>query len=382
MTAKLTFALIINPLAGIGGSVALKGSDGKDTVHKALQLGAQKQAPKRVAQCLQPLLAYKEQLHFITCKGEMGEQTLKQLGFHYQLLDLPNFKADKSTAEDSKNACKQLRNHKLDLLLFAGGDGTARDICSIIQEDIPVLGIPAGVKIHSSVYAISPKGASEILQAFIQGDLVNIGIGEVRDLDEQAYRQAQIKAQHFGDMRVPQLGYFVQATKQGGIESPELALEELQAEVETLIAEQQQLEPNTLFLIGAGKTTEHLFTGMGYSTSLLGIDALVGKQIVQQDLTAKQISTLIKQHPATQIFISVIGRQGHIIGRGNQQLSAANLTHIGKANIKILATKSKIKSLCGRPLIIDSGNSQLDSDWSGSIEVITGYQDKILYPLI
>lgn len=382
MPASFTFGLIINPIAGVGGALALKGSDGKDTVAQALHLGAHKQAAKRVASCLQPLLAYQHQLHFITCPNEMGELTLKQLGFSYELLDLPDFNPHASTALDTQNACYKMRELAPDLLLFAGGDGTARDVCAIIQETLPVLGIPAGVKIHSSVYAISPQGASEVLQAFVRGELVNIGAGEVRDLDEQAYRQGQVKAKHFGDMRVPQLGYFVQATKQGGIECPELALEELQAEIENLLAEQQQIEPQTLFLIGAGNTMQQIFARMGYHTSLLGIDALIGERIVCQDMNAAQIAELLEQQPVTQVFISVIGRQGHIIGRGNQPLSAKNLTRIGKSNIKVIATKGKIKSLENRPLVIDSGDATLDKQWAGSIEVITGYQDRILYPLI
>lgn len=380
-SSKLTFGLIINPYAGIGGSVALKGSDGEQIVNQAFALGAQKKAAKRVEQCLHPLLEYKDKIRFITCASEMGEGSLKTLGFDYELIELPNHNPQKTTAKDTQAACEKMRSLSLDLLLFAGGDGTARDVCSIINEDIPVLGIPCGVKIHSSVYAISPKGATEVLQAFIEGELVNISLGEVRDLDEQAYRKEQIRAKHFGDMRVPQLGYFVQATKQGGVESEELVLEDLQAQVENIISQQQELEPDTLFLIGAGKTTHHIFSHLGFETSLLGVDALVGHEIIQQDLTAKQISELLTQYPAVRVFISVIGRQGHIVGRGNQQFSPENLKRIGKHNLIVLASKGKIRSLEGRPLIIDSSDTQLDASWASSIEVITGYEDTILYPL-
>lgn len=377
----LRFGLIINPYAGIGGAVALKGSDGENIVNQALALGAEKKAAKRVEQCLAPLLAHQSSISFITCAADMGENSLKALGFEYELIDIPNFNPAHTSSKDSQAACQQMLNQNLDLLLFAGGDGTARDVCAVIHSDLPVLGIPCGVKIHSSVYAISPKGATDVLEAFIEGKLVNMGLGEVRDLDEQAYRQEQVRVKHFGEMRVPQLGYFVQATKQGGVESSELVLEDLQAHIERFIEEQQDIEPDTLFLIGAGKTTHYIFSQLGFDTSLLGVDALVGDRIIQKDLTAKQMGVLLDQYTHVRVFISVIGGQGHIIGRGNQQFSADNLKRIGKENLVILASKGKIRSLEGRPLIIDSSDALLDASWAGSIEVITGYQDCILYPL-
>lgn len=370
----ITFGLIINPYAGIGGAVGLKGSDGEQIVKEALARGARRKANERSQHTLLELLPYKDKIQFVTAPAEMGESTLKELGFSYQVVDA-NIPQENTQAIHTKIAAQTILQHQVDILLFAGGDGTARDICSVVAEAIPVLGIPAGVKIHSSVYGVTPKATAEVLLALLEGQLVDIRDAEVRDLDEEAFRNNQVRAMHYGDMRVPQLGHFVQSVKQGGVESEELVLADIAAWVS------ESMQDDTLYLIGSGKTTAAIMAELGLDNTLLGVDAVLNHQLIAQDLTEKQIQELLTQYPHAKAIVSIIGGQGHVFGRGNQQLSSEVLKRLGKENIVLVSAKSKITALEGRPLIMDSGDIELDKAWAGTIEVVTGYRDHIVHAL-
>ncbi|GGY31912.1 ATP-NAD kinase [Bacterioplanes sanyensis] len=366
--------LIINPLAGIGGAVALKGSDGEATVAEALARGAEKKAALRTRLALEPLRELTSQCQWLTARGEMGADVLQAMGFQYQLVEgfTP---AEPTTAADTQQLAALLLEHSVDALVFAGGDGTARDVCRTVGEQVPVLGIPAGVKIHSGVFGITPRACGEILQRFLTGQLVDIREAEVRDLDEDGYRAQQVRAKHFGDMRVLQTGQFVQAVKQGGVESQELVLADMAAGYVS------DMEDDVLYLIGSGKTTQAVMTELGLEGTLLGVDAVLDGQLLAQDLTEQDVQYWLQRYPKRRALISAMGGQGHIFGRGNQQFSAAVIRAIGKANFDVMATKTKLTSLQGRPLIVDSSDPELDQAWSGSIEVITGYQDRVIYPV-
>ena len=155
--------LIINPISGMGGSVGLKGTDGKEILQKAIELGAIPNALNRTRQVLRDLDSIKKKIKFYTCPGAMGEDVLKELDFNYELIVHPIFEnietEYQTSAEHTRIACELLKKTgNLRLLLFAGGDGTARDILSVVDKDIPCLGIPTGVKIYSSVFSLNPKG--------------------------------------------------------------------------------------------------------------------------------------------------------------------------------------------------------------------------------
>lgn len=370
----LTIGLIINPYAGIGGSVGLKGSDGAETVSEAFARGAIPKARERAAQALQLLIDQTANIQFISVAGAMGGDLLATLPFPFRLLeaDIP---LTHTQAQDTAKAARLMLQEKPDLLLFAGGDGTARDICVVVADRLPVLGIPAGVKIHSGVYGITPKASGEVIKALLAGQLVDIREAEVRDLDEEAFRHNQVRAKHFGEMRVPQLGHFVQAVKEGGVESQELVLADIAAWVVA------NMDVDTLYLIGSGKTTAAIMDELSLSNTLLGVDAVFNGELVAADLTAKDILGLLQEHSQAKAILSVMGGQGHIIGRGNQQFSPEVLRRLGKDNLLLVSTKTKISGLNGRPLIIDSGDPELDQEWAGTIEIITGYKDQIVYPL-
>ncbi|MFT7194700.1 MAG: putative polyphosphate/ATP-dependent NAD kinase, partial [Rheinheimera aquimaris] len=227
MANLFRLGLIINPLAGLGGSVGLKGSDGQ--AQKALALGAKPQAMQRVKTALTELLAQKDKFEILTVAGDMGHSVCKELGLQSQVIYTPPLWP--SSASDTENAARLLAQQGVDILLFAGGDGTARNICAAVADNTTVLGIPAGVKIHSGVYAISPQAAGKLVAKLVAGELVSLSEAPVMDIDEQAFRTGVVKARRFGEMRIPALLRYVQSVKMGGRESEELVLADLAAYV-------------------------------------------------------------------------------------------------------------------------------------------------------
>lgn len=363
--------LIINPLAGLGGTVGFKGSDG--LAEEALAKGAIAKAGLRTQTALAVLDDVRSQISMITCPGAMGETDLQLLGWDYTLVDLPSRAV--STASDTQRAARLLKQQGVDLILFAGGDGTARDICEAVGDTCAVLGIPAGVKIHSGVYGITPRAAGEVVKLLVSGQLVDLKVQDVRDIDEHAFRNNQVTAKLFGEMLVPEAGQFVQAVKQGGIEHEALVLDDMSHYIA------REMHDDVLYLVGSGKTTAHLMEYLDLPNTLLGIDAVLNGELIQADLSEQDILLLLMSYPMCKVIVSVIGGQGHVLGRGNQQLSAQVIRQIGRENIIILCTKTKLLNLQGRPLIVDSGDAELDAEIAGHIEIITGYQDKVFYPI-
>ena len=366
--------LIINPFAGIGGALALKGSDGAEIRTKALALGAQKKSADRTRLALAEISELKAKVHIYTAAGEMGEDLVKSMGFAYSVI----YHAGEEQTEgwDTENAASALLAQQVDLLLFAGGDGTARNVCQVITHQLPVLGVPAGCKIHSGVYAITPQAAGRVLAQVIQGKIVSLHQAEVMDIDEDLFRQGRVNARQFGEMQVPVELRYIQAVKMGGKESDELVLSDIAAQVIDIMA----TYPDHYFVMGSGSTVDFVMQELGLANTLLGVDLVQNQQLVASDLTAAELLDYIKTKP-TKLVITLIGGQGHIFGRGNQQLSPAAIRHVGKENILLIATKTKLTRLAGKPLISDSGDMDLDSELAGLIPVITGYRDQVLYPL-
>jgi predicted polyphosphate/ATP-dependent NAD kinase len=368
---------IVNPIAGIGGSVALKGSDGEGIAAQALLLGAVAKANDRAKLALEILQPYQQQLTVVTVNGAMGEDTAKALGFSVELAY--QTKQQVTTATDTENAVKALSTQRIDLLLFAGGDGTARNICRMVGDSMPVLGIPAGCKIHSGVYAITPKSAGRVVELMITNQLVSLTEADVMDIDESLFRQGVVKAKRYGEMQIPSELRYVQAVKSGGKESDELVLQDIAAHVINQMEDQ-------LFVIGSGSTTAFLMEELALNGTLLGVDVVSQQQVIQNDITEPELWALLNSHPQQKhqqpkLVITLIGGQGHIFGRGNQQLSPRIIEFIGKDNIIIIATKSKLTALAARPLIADTGDSKLDRHLTGFMPVITGYNDQVLYPV-
>lgn len=366
---QFKLGLIVNPVAGLGGSVALKGSDGEDTAAKAIALGAEPKSNSRTKAALEVLVPHQSNITIYTVNDEMGEQTAKALGFNTQVVYQSN---SPTTSDDTEAAARLLQQQGVDLILFAGGDGTARNICHAVEDSVPVLGIPAGCKIHSGVYAITPKAAGRVVEMLVKGELVTLSDADVMDIDEVAFRQGTVKAKRYGEMQVPSEVRYVQAVKNGGKETDELVLADIAAYVVS------EMDADTLYVMGSGSTVGAVMEEMGLENTLLGVDLVEDQALVGQDLTAQQLLELTTGHE-TKLVITLIGGQGHIFGRGNQQLSPALIKAIGRDNIIVVATKTKLQALNGRPLICDTGDSKLDDELSGYIRVTSGFNDHIMY---
>ncbi len=371
----LRLGLVINPLAGIGGTSGLKGSDGAATVAAARARGARPRAPERATACLRALDRQRDQITLLTWDGAMGAEAALAAGWEFQVCGTPA--NSETSADDTRNAAVALCQEGIDLLLFVGGDGTARDLHDVMPATQPVLGIPAGVKMHSGVFAVSPEAAAEVVAALLRHELVGADRAEVRDINEDDLRAGRVNSRWYGELLVPSAPRWVQHTKIGGRESEPLALQEIAAWVAETI---QDSDPDTCWVIGPGSTTAAVMAQLGLPGTLLGVDLIRDSQLVGTDLDARELLAATEGHPL-RILITAIGGQGHILGRGNQQLSPELIRRAGRDQLLIIATRTKLKGLQGRPLRVDSGDQELDVALRGPIQVLTGYDDWVLYPV-
>lgn len=375
----MNVGFLINPWAGIGGTVALKGSDGEATRAKAIAMGARPRAQEKAAVMLESFLLHWQRaidISWFTAPADMGEAVLMHaLNGSHTVNVHPRESLSQTEAKETQEAIHWMLQQSVDIIIFAGGDGTARDVCLVNQTQVPVIGIPAGVKIHSGVFAVTPHAAGEVLANLLDGQITELRLEDVRDIDESAFRENQVKTRRYGEMLIPVAGEFMQHVKVGGIESDELVLNEI---ADWLI---ESMDPRTTYLIGSGKSTATVMQQLEIPNTLLGIDAIVGGELILADCTEADILQLMAQRKC-KIVISIIGGQGHIFGRGNAQFSPAVLHQITKDDVLLIGSKNKLKSLQGRPLMIDTGSSEIDRRWAGLMPVVTGYDNQVLYPVV
>lgn len=361
---KKVLGLIVNPIAGIGGKVGLKGSDGQDTLEKAFAMGAERVAPDRAVDMLQKLKQTGINFELVTYPDRMGEKEAQRCGLSPTVLG--SITPDETTAMDTQNAAKDMRDYGVDLLLFVGGDGTARDVYQAIGHDVPGLGVPAGVKIHSSVYAINPRRAAELVEAFFR-DRASLREREVMDIDEDEFREGRVSAQLFGYLRVP----FVPRLIQGAKASSRGAGESKRAIAEDIV---DRMTADWYYILGPGTTVGAIGVELGIDKSLLGVDVIHEKKLIGKDVSESELLNLIDNHK-TKIIVAVIGGQGYIFGRGNQQISPRVIRKVGIENVIVVASKSKVNELNG-PLLVDTGDPELDNELKGYIRVVTGYNEE------
>jgi predicted polyphosphate/ATP-dependent NAD kinase len=365
-SGKRKLGLIVNPIAGIGGRVGLKGSDGVEIQKKALELGAVPQSLDRAVQALERVTLIKDDLKIVTYPTKMGEDAAKECGF--APIVIGSIKKDETTAEDTMNAAEEMLRLDVDLLLFAGGDGTAKDIYTAIGEEILVLGIPAGVKVHSAVFAVSSRSAGDLAVLYFQ-KRCGIREAEVMDVDEEALRQGIVSAKLHGYLRIPFEKRLIQ-----GVKTPSSG-----GDMEAIACEVvNRMKGDYLYIIGPGTTTRAIASKLGLNKTLVGVDVVSKGKLVSIDVNEVQLLKLLRKRNA-KIIITPIGGQGYIFGRGNQQISPEVIKRVGKDNIIVVATPQKINSLRGRPFLVDTGDRTVDRMLSGYTKVITGYNEEIVY---
>ena len=372
--------LIVNPIAGMGGRVGLKGTD--HVAEEARAAGAEPVAPGRMAHFLGAFLKMQRKepgldVHWLTCAGPMGRDELDAAGVDPADLELVHTPGASTSAEDTKAAAAACVEAKAELLLFCGGDGTARDVAESVRGTIPILGIPSGVKMHSGVFAVDPRAAAEALAAFLRGEL-RVGDAEILDLDEEAYRMGEWRVRLYASARTLVEPNLVQADK---MMFAEMSEEDVRLELAEHFRDLFQEEPHTLFLLGPGSTLESIAKRLKLEKTLLGIDAVVGGKTVATDLDEKDILALLDHHAKAKLVVSPIGAQGFVLGRGNLQVSPEVVRRIGTRNLLVVATPAK---LAATPILrVDTGDDRLDEEFRRKeyLFVLIGYRTTKLHPI-
>ena len=367
MTQK-RLGLIVNPLAGIGGRVGLKGSDGVEIQKKALELGAIPQAPSRAIEALERLKTV-EGLEILTYPGEMGEGAARACSLEPEVIGA--IMPGQTTAQDTRDAASEMQQRGVALLLFAGGDGTARDVYTAVGTSLPVLGIPAGVKIHSAVYATHPRSAGQLAALYLQGRVSGLREVEVMDIDEEAFRRNRLSVRLYGYLKIPFRTSLVQNQKMPSTgEASALA-----AIAEDIVS---KMDEEVLYIIGPGTTTQAIAEEMGLDKTLLGVDAVLNHRLIARDASESQLLALLDEHGdgKVRIVVTPIGGQGYLFGRGNQQISPQVIERVGREQIIAVSTPEKLYALGSQPLLVDTGKPDADEMLSGYLTVVTGYNER------
>ena len=352
----------------MGGSVGLKGTD--HMVEEALRRGAKPRANERVRIALAELLELKDEIEILTYPGDMGAEAAEELGFKTAVL-MPEGGKDLNALLDSSRAdtlslARRLKEEGVDLLLFAGGDGTARDIYEGVGTELPALGIPAGVKIHSPVYAKNPQSAGSLAKLWLSGKVTKTAEQEVLDIDEDLYRQEIINTRLYGYLSVPLEHVFTQNRKAPTPLSETAAIESIAHEIV------EHMDPDTYYLIGAGTTTRGIMQMLGLKNTLIGVDLIKNRELVANDLYGDKILDYIRGKK-TKLVVTVTGGQGFLFGRGNQQITPEVIREIGRENIIIIATKAKIAEFHHQPFLVDTPDQKLNQELCGYYRVVTAY---------
>jgi predicted polyphosphate/ATP-dependent NAD kinase len=366
-----TIGLIVNPVAGMGGAVGLKGTDGKAIVNRARSLGAKPVAPARAEAFLAELNPVESGVRLVVGAGSMGEDEAKSAGFTYKVL---GERKKETSAEDTVAIAKKMVDAGVALLVFCGGDGTARDIQRTVNMNVPVLGVPTGVKMHSAVFAVNPQAAAGVTIRFLYGEL-SLREAEVMDVDEKAFREGRLSAELYGYVLTPYEPHLIQANK---LASP-MTESELRNQAAIAIYIIENMKPDVAYIIGPGTTTRTLGDLLDAKKTLLGVDIFYNKKIVAGDVNEKQILEAISGKTA-QIIVTPIGGQGFIFGRGNQQISPEVIRRVGLDNIVVVATESKLRSL--KSLRVDTGDPKLDDAFRArSLKVVADYKIEYAMPV-
>lgn len=360
----------MNPIAGMGGSVGLKGTDGTKMVKEAERRGATKSSPLRASEALRGVRGKRLEIEWLTCAGLMGKDELDKSGFRSNTIYEPR---KKTSSEDTRAAVGRFIEEGVSLVVFAGGDGTARDVFEIADKNVPILGIPTGVKMQSSVFLNSPDELGDALMTFVDSGVTKEA--EVMDVNEESYRQGILEAKLFGIALVPDDASHLQSSKASYRSGT--AYEEAE-EIGQYVAD--SMEAGVVYIIGPGSTTAAIAKAFRKDKTLLGADAYVDKERIVADGGEKDLLRALDEEAKAFIVVSPIGAQGFIFGRGNQQISARVIERVTVKNVMIVATPTKLRDT--KVLRVDTGSRHLDEQLRGKAKVITGYRRRKLVQVL
>jgi len=372
-TGRPMVGLVVNPVAGMGGRVGLKGTDGEEMLEEALMRGAEPVAPGCTMRFLARLGDETRAIEWLTCGFDMGADELEEAGLvqgeHYTVAIEPPSPEDTS-ASDTVAACQAFIAMGAGLVVFCGGDGTARDVLGAVADRVPVLGVPAGVKMFSGIFALSPEAAAEVLSAHLAG-AAEVGEGEVVDVDEVAYREGRLAVSLFGSMRILRTQSLIQETKRVSSLGNE---GELQDQIARYVVELLREAGDPVTLLGAGTTVEAVARRLGIPKTPLGVDVVRGGALLVADASENDLLDVLTAVERARIVLSPIGAQGFLLGRGNQQISPEVLEAAGGPGaLIIVATPHKLRSM--DVLRVDTGDPGLDARLSGMRRIVSGYHD-------
>ena len=371
MRKKKKLGVIVNPIAGLGGRVGLKGTDGEEVARRARSMGASPESPRRASEALAAIRILRDEVESYSYPGEMGEDVLKQAGFSPKVLG--SIRKGHTTSSDTERAARDMAKLHVDLLLFAGGDGTARDVYRAVGHSVTVLGIPTGVKMHSAVFALSPRVAGDVAVNFLKAGRPTSSEAEVMDIDETSFRAGVLNAKLYGYLRVPQERQHLQSAKSGGTSTEKQVIQGIATELF------RTMEKDTAYIFGPGSTTRDILAQLHLEKTLLGVDVVKDGKVFAKDVNESQLAELTGRGARAKIVVTPIGGQGYIFGRGNQQLSGEIIKNVGKENLIVVASKQKLAALEGRPLLVDTGDTGVDASLAGYIRVVVGLDDYAMY---
>ncbi len=388
----MRIGLVVNPDAGLGGRLGFKGSDGRAAEARAA--GAEDRAGPRMAQALDALQTLLQgslnrtdaHVTLVGWEGRMGGSWVNT-GSSHLVFEPIGTTPETTSDEETLSLVRNLVDAKVEAIVYAGGDGTTRDIVKALEEigaeaqEIPLVGVPGGVKMHSGCFATTPKAAAEVVLAFILGDL-RCAITEVMDLDEDVYQQGVWKVRMYGEAWTPSSPRFMQGAKEQVERSSEVdTIEGLANHVQTLLVDQ----PDLMVVWGSGGTLRRIGQHVDVELTLLGIDVQGpeenGARALHGDLNEQQLIEVLSKHvnedgtPRPRLLLlSPMGGQGFLIGRGNLQLSPNVLRIIGNDNILGVATPAKLIGLSA--VRIDTGDSALDEEFQVKrfIKILQGFR--------
>jgi len=353
-----TVGVVVNPIAGMGGRVGLKGTDGK--VEEARERGAKPRAPERAESALSALREYGDEIELLVWDDPMGASEARQAGFDPVVVGGPS--GTETDSDDTRGAVEALLDRGVDLLLFVGGDGTAVDVAAVLTErddETPMLGVPAGVKIYSSVFGVSPRAAGQIAATFTETEEA-----EVNDIDEDEYRDGEVVTELRAVVTVPRAEQRQSAKQLGGGSIESLA---------TAVAD--GVRDGVTYVLGPGSTVGAIKTALGFEGTALGVDVWRDGEVLARDASERDILDALGQENV--IVVSPIGGQGFVFGRGNQQLSPAV---IKQCDVEVVASRRKLDDI--GTLRVDTGDLELDERLRGWRKVRVGAIERRLLEVV